>query len=549
MEEYTKIIEELRTHEKVRENLSRMRSFLREMKTSRQAQGESGLVSENQARILEELEVLCREFLREEDSKVRKNSALLLGDLEAFSESMADSAIENVRLLWAAYVQETTLFVKSAYLKALEQYPKEALEILGESVLAKWEELQNAQYAEDAAKHIRQERMALGAVKRKIFGKEKTEKSECIFPHGKLRLLLCCESGIRKKLAEKMKPLCSEVNILASGVAVTTTCTQRVLENRLYREAWVIARQKKNCTAHRSRLAKALAASELLPILRSCYPQNTSFAFRLRLLGADDLKRKADFVQRTAFALEEESGGLLKNQPEDYEAEIILKEKRDGAFAIFVKIMGWKDERFSYRKNVQPTSMHPAAAAAMLALAETYLKDEGQVLDPFCGVGTLLVERAYFKKAGYMYGTDVFGDAVNDGRKNVQLAFDRSDSEKDGFGKGGFPEVYLINRDYFDFTSEYLFDEIITEFPHFYGKSIAEKNVFFQKFFTKSTELLREEGVLIFLTEEENQVKKQIRLSKELCLERQMEFRGRENVYVVKKRQSRCTTANAPQTK
>ena len=49
-------------------------------------------------------------FLSDEDAKTRKNTALLIGDLKL--EQAKDALI-------AAYLNETTLYVKSAYLTAL----------------------------------------------------------------------------------------------------------------------------------------------------------------------------------------------------------------------------------------------------------------------------------------------------------------------------------------------------------------------------------------------------------------------------------------------
>ena len=53
--------------------------------------------------------------------------------------------------------------------------------------------------------------------------------------------------------------------------------------------------------------------------------------------------------------------------------------------------------------------------------------------------------------AGHMYGTDIYGEAVLQGKGgNAALAG---------------AQIYFVNRDFFDFTSDYLFDEIIGEFP------------------------------------------------------------------------------------
>lgn len=504
VEEYAKILEELKQNRKIRENLSQMRNLLREQKKIR----EIFFAKEER----DALANCCERYLLEEDPKIRKNAALLLGDL---AENV-DPHFASV--LWKRYLDEDTLFVKSAYLKAMSRFSKESLLGLKEDILLRAAQLEETAAAEEEKKHLRQEKKEMESLREKFVPRMSDGQAECCYPKGTVRLLLLCEPGIREKLAAECAPFSQQVKAVSSGVAVVSSEIRRILKSRLYREAWMVVRMKSGSIPDREHLDKALASSELLPILQRCYPKNQKFSFRIRLMGADDLKRKADFIEKLAFALEESGDGQLKNRKDHCDAELILKERKNGRFAAFVKITGWEDRRFSYRKRVQPTSMHPAAAAAMIALAEPYLKEHAQVLDPFCGVGTLLIERARQISAGYLYGTDIFGDAIRDARENARAAG---------------VEINFINRDYFDFTSEYLFDEIITELPRFFGKEKEEVDLFFRKFFDRSGMLLKRDGVLVFLTEEESRVKKQLRLDDRFRLVRQMPLRGRECVYIL----------------
>ena len=72
--------------------------------------------------------------------------------------------------------------------------------------------------------------------------------------------------------------------------------------------------------------------------------------------------------------------------------------------------------------------------------------------------------------AGHMYGTDIYGEAVLQGRENAALAG---------------AQIYFVNRDFFDFTSDYLFDEIIGEFPRFSPGERAKAEDFYRKFFCR----------------------------------------------------------------
>lgn len=55
-------------------------------------------------------------------------------------------------------------------------------------------------------------------------------------------------------------------------------------------------------------------------------------------------------------------------------------------------------------------------------MSEKYLEKYAQVLDPFCGVGTLLIERNKLVRTRTMYGIDIFGEAIEGGRQNAVLA-------------------------------------------------------------------------------------------------------------------------------
>lgn len=67
-------------------------------------------------------------------------------------------------------------------------------------------------------------------------------------------------------------------------------------------------------------------------------------------------------------------------------------------------------------------SIHPSLAAMLVSLAKPYLKENAQILDPFCGVGTMLIERDIAQPAREKYGIDIFGPAIEGARENASLA-------------------------------------------------------------------------------------------------------------------------------
>ena len=95
------ILKQLGTKENLRSNLSELRQLIKE--------------DANKANLLswvKDNEGFVFSFLQEEDAKTRKNTALLLGDLEYQNALNA---------LYQAYEREKTLFVKASYLQAMEQ--------------------------------------------------------------------------------------------------------------------------------------------------------------------------------------------------------------------------------------------------------------------------------------------------------------------------------------------------------------------------------------------------------------------------------------------
>ena len=183
--------------------------------------------------------------------------------------------------------------------------------------------------------------------------------------------------------------------------------------------------------------------------------------------------------------------------------ELRLFASREGKFLPALKFSTLPDNRFTYRKNAISASIHPSTAALMMELAAPYLKENAQIMDPFCGVGTMLIERDIRVPAREKYGTDIFGDAIEGGRENASRAGE---------------QIHFIHRDFFDFKHEYLFDEIVTNMPVRGKMSREEMDLLYERFFEKALTILKREAVIVMYTGELGFVKKQLRLHKEFSL-------------------------------
>lgn len=486
--------EKLRRKENLRETLQLLRS---EAKDGQKAEELRTLLGDGS---------LLTELLREEEPKVRKNAALLLGDLQMQQAAEA---------LWEAYQRETTLFVKSSYLAALGKLETEEF---AEPFKERMEILARLTPAEHEKKHINEEIRELGKLLTRIEGVKKHTFRGFQKPH---EMVLTVSHGSRNVTAREAAELSAAVRRTVKphplGILVYTKEVMPFAKLRTYRELLFPIHGKGELHRKPEEAAADIWQSDLWDFLTECHKEETPFYFRLELKTKMDLAEKSSYARKFASELERISNRRLLNSTGDYEIEIRLFESRDGKQIPFLKLFTIQDKRFSYRKHAVAASIHPAAAAMLVRLAQPYLKENAQILDPFCGVGTMLIERDILVPAREKYGIDIFGEAVEGARENAALAGEK---------------INFIHRDYFDFTHKYLFDEIITNMPVRGKKTKEEMDDFYAAFFEKSATLLSAGGKIIFYSNEEGFVKKQLRLHREYRLLQEFCIREKEHFYL-----------------
>ena len=173
-----------------------------------------------------------------------------------------------------------------------------------------------------------------------------------------------------------------------------------------------------------------------------------------------------------------------------------------------------------------PSSIRPYHAALAVKLAMPYMKENAQILDPFCGVGTMLMEREMAVRAKSMYGLDIQEEAVMKARKNLKAAED----PKNAFSRRFM--VNYINRDFFTFKHEYLFDEIITNMPFQIGRKTAQEiKELYGAFFPAARAHLKQDGVIVMYTHDAEYVKK-LSVSNGFAVVKSFEISMKEGTYV-----------------
>lgn len=433
------------------------------------------------------------------EPKVRKNAALILGKL---------GQDENVKVLYQAYEKEQQRFVKSDYLRALMELD---CSVCQAQLVERLTQLEHYRPREEEEKHIREELLML----RKLADKGAAHRKHCFQGYGDAwEIILTTGKKYQQETAEQIRE--GKAAILKSGVRVHTANLKSVLHIPTYRELLFPLNIRK-IPADPKEAARELAKSNLLELLYKAHKAEDSFYFRLGMQSKKTIEQRSAFIKRCSFALEQETGGKLKNSPSGYELEIRLAENQEGQFVPFVKLFTFGKDRFSYRKYTVASSIRPEQAALIVRLAKPYMQEQAQVLDPFCGVGTMLIERERICPAKVMYGVDIFGEAIAKAKENTKLA-----------GR----EIYYINRDFYEFTHKYAFDEIITDMPERGKKSKDEQDALYAAFFDKADEVLTDKGRIIMYSNEKNFVKKQLRLHKEFTLLREYSMDEKDNFYL-----------------
>lgn len=126
--------------------------------------------------------------------------------------------------------------------------------------------------------------------------------------------------------------------------------------------------------------------------------------------------RKRDWI--SAFAA---NCASMANAAAGYSWEIIVKQAQRHSI-IGARPATYTDKRFFYRHADVPASLHPTLAAAAVRLCP--VRDDDVVLDPFCGSGTLLAERAIRGPYRRLIAVDISPRALKAARENL-AGFDK----------------------------------------------------------------------------------------------------------------------------
>ena len=439
-----------------------------------------------------EFEPLIR-LLEDADPKVRRGAALILGTTE--DEDVLPAILD-------AWEKEETLYIREDYLKAIQMLDyRSCLPELRLALDRMRSEASDSDKKQDLPqagsplwdnnRHIGAEMLRLTEMLRRY---EKRRRHRFIRRNPAPDLILManrCQSSVT---AGQIRT--GELKTLAGGVHVRGGDLDEISRIRTWSECLFTVPGSRPVKGDEKQIAEGLHEMRIGSYLRSLHEEDSqSFLYRIELKsGSMEREKRGPFIRKIAASLDLMEQGILENSDSDYEAEIRLIERRDGAYAVLLKLFTVPDTRFAYRVETDAQGMAPVNAALSVQLALPWLKEGAQVLDPFCGTGTLLIERRYAKDADPVYGVDRQGEVIRKARINTER-FEKLVREEKGKNHTG---IYYINRDFFDFRHDYPFDEILTEFPRLRDD---QTDFFARRFLQKASTLLAEEAVVVIITD------------------------------------------------
>ena len=427
---------------------------------------------------------LLTDLLEHEDPKVRKNAALILGMTE--DEDVLPALFE-------AWEKEETLFVREDYLKAASMLDyREYLPRLKERIL-ELEKMQeeNQQQGDnqslwDNNKHLLLELSRLRSMVSR-YERRKSHTYAKMYPAPDVIL----QTNRLHADVTAAQIHTGTVNCMRGAVHVKGGDMNELLKIRTWTEMLFPIPGTRPVTGDEKAIAQKLRDLKIGNYLKYLHEESDQpFRYRIELKSQTiPREKRGEFISRIASRLDALEKGTLQNTDSGYEVELRLIERKDKSFIPLLKLFTIPDRRYAYRKETTAQSTSASLAALAVELARPYLKDGAQLLDPFCGTGTLLMERCIAAGADPVYGVDRFGEAVAKAKINSEIS-------------QSYPHApfHFINRDFFDFTHEYSFDEVITELPKEEAAGDNGKE-FTERFLEKVSTLLSGGAVLTVLTD------------------------------------------------
>ncbi len=416
-------------------------------------------------------------YFESDDAKTRKNAARAIGFVN-------DPLVPSI--LIRAFQKESVLYVRPQYLKSLRNFSLE--QPIRDILRARRDEILSADISPEDRKHLNEELLML---------------NECLSDHEEGKHIFTgwgLENEVLFAIDKPFIPVTDSFitdepkkKVLPTGILLKTRLLDRYLNLRTYREILFFLPGVKVVSDDPYAAARQLIDGGLVKYLRERHEGDGAFGYRIELKGVEE-KKKSVLIKRISGEILRLSDHELVMRKDNYEVELRFLLREDGTYRFFFKLFTLQESRFAYRKEAVAASIKPVTAAGFLKLYERYLKKDAKVLDPFCGVGTMLFERNILSPVTVAFGVDTYGEAIDKARRNG------NESE--------YP-IYFIHRDFFDFRHDDLFNEIVTDMPFTMNPDELPKiDTIYYRFFTKAKDHLTDGAYVLMLSRNADLVRK-----------------------------------------
>ncbi len=186
----------------------------------------------------------------------------------------------------------------------------------------------------------------------------------------------------------------------------------------------------------------------------------------------------------------------------------------------------FEDSRFAYRKESIAASINPVTAASIMRMSAPYMREGADVLDPFCGSGTMLIERAFLMHASTLTGVDISARAIKAACTNRRASGMR---------------ISLLQKDILSFDAAQ-YDEVIANMPFGIRVLAHSDNLkLYSAFLKRLPGLLKKGGYAFLLTQEKKLMRSVIDSTPSLKIIAEEDFESGglcPRLYIIKKEQT-----------
>lgn len=409
-------------------------------------------------------------LINSEDSKVRKNTYIMLGNI-------SNSGYHN--LLVEALNKETVNYCISSIILSLGNYKIDNLNSILEEKKKEVEKDYESRKIEKS--HYLD---IIKSIDKVMLKNVEFIKHEFIGFKDKKDVFLTIMPALRNACINNIKSKFKDARFVDNGVLISTDNYGSIFELRTFYEALLCA--KNGIGVSKDKVCSYIVNTLKNGYIKDLHNGNTPFYYRIEVKSTMNKKNKIRLIEDVKNSVDSELNGEYINNPSLYEFEIRIVERED-KYNVFFKLYTVEDARYNYRVTDLPASINPTTASIIMEEIKGYLKEDSEVMDAFCGTSTMLIERSFVKGYKSLTGIDISEEAIEDSKinaNNVPL------------------KIELVCEDILKYKGP-IFDEIISNMPFGNRVSNHELNVtLYKKFIAILDALLKPNGYAFLLTTE-----------------------------------------------